>query len=94
MEALFCRHSIRCHSASLVTVSNSGAPVLGTMTALSFVTTISYGFELTSKLTGRGHYDLMDAAASILGGLLSIGVLLLLKMPVLYGTCSSKGNSQ
>ena len=28
---------------------------------------ISYGFELYSLITGRGHYEIMDAIASILG---------------------------
>ena len=41
---------------------------------------ISYGFELTSKITGRGHYDVMDAVASTIGGILGMGIVLLLKI--------------
>jgi len=28
---------------------------------------ISYGFELFSKITGHGHYEIADAVASIIG---------------------------
>ena len=55
-------------------------PILATFIALLLVIAISYGFELTSKLTRRGHYDLMDAVASGIGGLLGMGLLLLSKM--------------
>ena len=41
---------------------------------------ISYGVELTSKLTKRGHYDLWDALASVLGGIIGIGLILLFVM--------------
>ena len=41
---------------------------------------ISYAFELTSKITRRGHYDLMDAVASIIGGLLGMALLLIFKL--------------
>lgn len=39
---------------------------------------ISYGFELFSKLTGKGTYDFMDAVASVIGGV--IGMLLALPL--------------
>lgn len=44
--------------------------------AISFVlvVSISYGFELFSKITGLGHYDFMDAVASAIGGLLGMGL--------------------
>ena len=32
------------------------------------VIVISYGFELFSLFTGRGHYEIMDAVAGIIGG--------------------------
>jgi hypothetical protein len=38
---------------------------------------ICYGFELFSKITGRGHYDFMDAVAGTIGGLLGMGATLL-----------------
>jgi len=46
---------------------------------LSFV--IAYGFELFSKFTGRGHYELMDAIAAMIGAVLGIAVALLLHLP-------------
>ena len=33
---------------------------------------ICYAFEMVSKVTGKGHYELMDAIAGILGGLIGI----------------------
>lgn len=33
---------------------------------------ISYGFELFSKITGKGIYDFWDAIASIIGGFLGM----------------------
>ena len=54
-------------------------PLYAILITLILVVTISYGFELTSKITGRGHYDIMDAVASVLGGLIGMGILLLLK---------------
>ncbi|MEO5681377.1 MAG: hypothetical protein ABIQ88_01985 [Chitinophagaceae bacterium] len=46
------------------------------VTALAFaiIIAISYGFELFSKFTGKGHYDVMDAVASIIGGVLGMGI--------------------
>ena len=38
------------------------------------VISISYGFELYSKVTGRGHYEIADAVASIIGGIIGIAV--------------------
>lgn len=52
---------------------------------LLLVVCISYGFELTSKITGRGHYDVMDAVASVLGGLIGMGLQLWLKADLLVG---------
>ncbi len=40
------------------------------------VIVISYGFELFSKITGKGRYDFIDAVASVIGGL--IGIMLAL----------------
>ena len=40
-----------------------------------FVCAISYGWELLSKFTGRGHYEVMDAVYSITGGLLGMGLV-------------------
>ncbi|MGZ3839480.1 MAG: hypothetical protein ACXVMS_02790 [Flavisolibacter sp.] len=49
----------------------------GTLMAFLAVVVISYGFELFSKWTGRGHYEVMDAVAAIIGGLIGMGLVLL-----------------
>jgi VanZ family protein len=41
--------------------------------ALVFSIAIGYGFELFSKFTGKGHYDVMDAVAAVVGAILGIG---------------------
>jgi hypothetical protein len=53
---------------------------LGTAMALILVIMISYGFELYSKFTGRGHYEINDAVAAIFGGILGMGIILLLEL--------------
>ena len=46
--------------------------------SLFFSIAIAYGFELFSKFTGKGHYDVMDAVASVIGAVIGIaGVLLI-----------------
>lgn len=52
------------------------APMKAALLAMAPVVGISYGFELFSKVTGKGHYDVMDAFASILGGFIGIGAVL------------------
>jgi glycopeptide antibiotics resistance protein len=42
---------------------------------LLIVISISYGFELFSKITRIGHYDIMDAVASIIGGVAGMGIV-------------------
>ena len=48
--------------------------IMATVISLVLVMAISYGFELFSKITGLGHYDVMDAIASIIGGILGMGL--------------------
>jgi glycopeptide antibiotics resistance protein len=36
---------------------------------------ISYGFELFSLITGKGHYEVMDAVAGVLGAMVGMGVI-------------------
>lgn len=43
---------------------------------LVVVIAVSYGFELYSKFTGHGYYEVMDAVASIIGGVLGMAVIL------------------
>jgi glycopeptide antibiotics resistance protein len=54
-----------------------GSIVLSVLIAFAIVVAISYGFELFSLVTGMGHYDFMDAVASVIGGVLGMGVALL-----------------
>ena len=54
-------------------------PVLGTIIAFILVITISYGFELFSKLTGKGHYEFNDAVAAIIGGVLGMIIILMVE---------------
>lgn len=51
---------------------------LATALVLGMVLAISYGFELISLITGKGHYDVMDAIASIAGGVAGMGFVLAL----------------
>lgn len=49
-------------------------PVLATAIVLLLVCAISYGFELFSKISGKGHYELADAIATVIGGVMGIAV--------------------
>jgi VanZ family protein len=53
---------------------------LGYATTLSIIFSfaIAYGFELYSKFTGRGHYELMDAIAALIGAVPGMALILLL----------------
>ncbi len=42
------------------------------------VISISYGFELFSLITKKGHYDIFDAVAGVIGGSIGMGIILLL----------------
>jgi len=52
---------------------------LSIVTTFIFVIAISYGFELFSLVTKKGHYDLGDAIAGIIGGIIGIVIILLIK---------------
>ena len=49
------------------------------------VIAISYGFELFSLFTGRGHYEIKDAVAGIIGGTIGVGFILLFHHLVFAG---------
>ncbi len=51
---------------------------LATVVAFLGLTGICYGFELFSLVTGKGHYEFMDAVAGIIGGGLGMAVLWLI----------------
>jgi VanZ family protein len=53
-----------------------------TAISLIIVVAISYGFELYSKYTGHGHYEVMDAVAAIIGGVLGMGVVVGIELMV------------
>ena len=55
-------------------------PVWATGTAFVPVIIISYGFELYSKYTGKGHYEFNDAVASAIGGVLGMAMLLIVQL--------------
>ncbi len=56
-------------------------PLIAVFIAFILVAGISYGFELFSKITGKGHYDFIDAVASVIGGILGMAVTFLLVYP-------------
>jgi hypothetical protein len=53
----------------------AGHPILSAVISFAIITGISYGFELYSKFTGHGHYEVLDAIASIIGGVLGMGLI-------------------
>ena len=50
--------------------------ILATALVFLLIVVISYGFELYSKFTGHGHYEVMDAVASVIGGVLGMTVVM------------------
>jgi hypothetical protein len=54
--------------------------IYATLIALLLVIIISYGFELFSLIAKRGHYDIADAVAGIIGGLLGMGLVILVHL--------------
>lgn len=52
-------------------------PGVSILLALFFSIVIGYGFELFSKFTGKGQYDVMDAVAAVIGAILGICTALL-----------------
>jgi len=54
--------------------------LIATAIAFVLVLVISYGFELFSKTTGLGIYDVIDAVASAVGGVLGMAVVFIADM--------------
>ncbi|MBX3254861.1 MAG: hypothetical protein KF862_12030 [Chitinophagaceae bacterium] len=50
-------------------------PLQATIITFVIVVAISYGFELFSKITRLGRYDFLDAVASVIGGVLGMGLV-------------------
>ena len=51
-----------------------------TILAFVIVVVISYGFEVFSKITGKGHYEILDAIAAIAGGIIGMSVALVYQL--------------
>ncbi len=49
---------------------------IGILITFVLVVVISYGFELFSLITKKGHYDILDAVAGIIGGVIGMGIVL------------------
>ena len=43
------------------------------------IVALTYGFELFSLITGKGHYEIMDAVAGTIGGVIGMAIILLLE---------------
>ena len=52
----------------------------GILISFILVVAISYGFELFSFITKKGHYDILDAVAGIIGGVIGMGMILLFEL--------------
>lgn len=50
----------------------------GIIATFIVVIAISYGFEIFSLITKKGHYEILDAIAAIIGGAIGIAVILLI----------------
>ena len=53
--------------------------VLQNVMAFVFSIGISYGFEVVSLVTGKGHYEVMDAVAGVIGALVGMAIVLGIK---------------
>jgi hypothetical protein len=51
----------------------------GILASFIAVVFISYGFELYSLVTKKGHYEVLDAVASIVGGTVGMIIILVLE---------------
>jgi uncharacterized membrane protein HdeD (DUF308 family) len=51
--------------------------ILAIAITVGLVVSISYGFELFSKITGKGYYDFWDAVATVIGGAIGMAALLI-----------------
>ena len=56
-----------------------GWPILGSIIVFIIIILISYGFELTSLIIKKGHHDILDAVASVAGGVVGMAIILLVR---------------
>ena len=52
--------------------------VTGIVATFIVVIIISYGFELFSLITKKGHYEILDAIAGVAGGIAGMAIVLAL----------------
>lgn len=84
MAAFFCRHIDGCCFTGVPAFLIPARPLLTVLIALILVLAISYGFEVASKITRRGVYDVMDAVASVIGGIVGMLIPILFKLHLFY----------
>ena len=61
-----------------------GSFMTATIIVVLMIVVISYGFELFSKFSGLGHYDIYDAIASVIGGVIGQSVTAVIQLSVLH----------
>lgn len=66
---------IALHAGALFFLQMAAVPAF--FLALILLILISYGFELFSLITGKGHYDFWDAVATVIGGVPGMAVCFL-----------------
>ena len=52
--------------------------IAGIIATSIIVIAISYGFEVFSLITKKGHYEILDAVAAIIGGAIGMAIILLI----------------
>lgn len=52
----------------------------GIIITFILVVIISYGFELFSLVTKKGHYEILDAVAGIIGGIIGMAIILFFEL--------------
>jgi len=56
--------------------------LLAIIIAFILLLAICYGFEIVSLITGKGHYEMMDAIAGIAGGLIGMAPIIIYTMTI------------
>lgn len=50
--------------------------ILGIIITFVLIVALTYGFELFSLFTKLGHYEIMDAVAGTIGGIIGMAIIL------------------
>lgn len=53
-----------------------GHRLSGSLLVLFLIMSISYGFEVLSLVLKKGHYEVMDAVAGTIGGIVGMAVII------------------